>query len=516
MGKTALKCSGLFLLGVAVILSYSVSFAGSFKADVTFSEANRSSVGKIYVKGSRYRIEHREDGQNVVILVNRDTGITRVLLPSKKVYLEMRNTDPRSLMNNPFESIRYTETRIKPKKTGTETINGYECDKYIFVDNGTKLITEWVSTSLGFPIKMINHSSNNSVEIKSIKEGALNSALFELPSGYSTMQTGRTPKSATSQKEPTQTQAVQKECTRPQNTQFQEFRVDGKGRETDVSSIEKTVNPDEKLVIRITADCPVRPESKGKVSLYQDEYKKVQEMQFTLKNGESKTWELPAEKQVKYTIFGVYGTGRIMVSMHQVKLEAKQKVALAKEMKQKSAKQESTPSLSKLRRSPSSFSTLLHNAERSYSNGDTASAVLDLRKAILSVWDSVPLKVVNAVLVKDTGTYTPKPDNVYKPGEPIYIHCEILGHKLKRVGNVYHVGLGADFVVMSEDGTELGGKENVLTIEKSTPLPNTEFYIDLRYTISGLAGGTYKIKTTIHDRNSSKSATLLTPIKIEE
>ena len=91
-----------------------------------------------------------------------------------------------------------------------------------------------------------------------------------------------------------------------------------------------------------------------------------------------------------------------------------------------------------------------------------------------------------------------------------------MGHTLKKVGNVYHVGLGADFVLMSDDGNVLGGKENVLTIEKTTPLPNTEFYIDLTYTISGLTDGTYKIKTTIHDKNSAKNTTFMKKVQFRK
>jgi hypothetical protein len=215
-------------------------------------------TGMIYAKNSMYRMEQKENGENVVILVDQGTGITRVLMPSKKMYLEMQNMDPRSLMNNPFQSVKYTETRIKPKKSGIETVNGYKCERYVFEDQGKKLITEWVSSSLGFPLKMINHASNSAVELKNIEEGTLDDTLFELPQGYSKMGTAGPPQAAKNPSVATQTPQVQKKSTSKQNTRVQEFHIKGEGRKTDVSSMEKTVDPNISLIIRITGDCPIR------------------------------------------------------------------------------------------------------------------------------------------------------------------------------------------------------------------------------------------------------------------
>ncbi len=510
METTVSKRLVFFIVIATVLLNCVPVLAVDFKGDVIFSEAGRSSTGKIYVKGSRYRIEHKEEGQDVVILVDRDTGITHVLLPARKVYLEVQNTDPRSLMNNPFESIKYTKTRIKPKKNGTEKINGYTCDRYVFVKNGNKLITEWFSPSLGFPVKMVNHSSNSSVEIKNIEKSALNDSLFEVPAGYSAVQSPESQK-AQAAKPGQRAEKISKQPGGSGTIKHQEFMLKGEGRETDVSSIEKTVNPGKNLVITIKANSPIRPVSKGKFSLYREGYKKVQEIRFALKNSESKTWELPAEKRVKHVVFGIFGTGSIKVSIAQKDTGATQKSSPLQPVKQEAVTASSAGTVPF-----TSFSSLLRDAEKLYSTGNFTDAVLHLRKAILSIWNNIPLTVINPVLVQDTDTYTPKPDNVYEPDEPIHIHCQVLGYTLKRVGHTYSVGLTADFVVMAEDGTVLGGKDNVLTLEKSTPMPNTEFLIDLTYTISGLKKGSYTIKTTIHDKYSSKSTTLMTPIRIKE
>jgi len=160
------------------------------------------------------------------------------------------------------------------------------------------------------------------------------------------------------------------------------------------------------------------------------------------------------------------------------------------------------------------FAALVDAADKSNSTGDRIEAVENLKKAILSIWDDVPLTARNIRLVSDLKNYTSKKDNVYRKGETIYITSQLLGHGLKRIGDTYQINITTDFLVSDETGKVLGGQEEVYKFDHTSPIPNTEFSLDLTYTLTGLPGGFYKIQTKINDKNSAKSTTFENIIEI--
>ena len=99
-----LVCSFIFLIGEQE------AQAAQFSADVLQRIGEKSKTGKIYVKDSRYRMEEKENGQQLIILVDMDMGITRVLAPMEKKYKEMKTTDMGSLANDPIQAARFMVT----------------------------------------------------------------------------------------------------------------------------------------------------------------------------------------------------------------------------------------------------------------------------------------------------------------------------------------------------------------------------------------------------------------------
>lgn len=76
------------------------------------------------------------------------------------------------------------------KLVGTETINGYECDKYETTVSHKGKTTKhyaWISKKLGMPIKMTSADGSFSMEYQDIKPGKLSDSLFEPPKGYRKM-----------------------------------------------------------------------------------------------------------------------------------------------------------------------------------------------------------------------------------------------------------------------------------------------------------------------------------------
>jgi outer membrane protein OmpA-like peptidoglycan-associated protein len=161
------------------------------------------------------------------------------------------------------------------------------------------------------------------------------------------------------------------------------------------------------------------------------------------------------------------------------------------------------------------FSALVDAAGKSYKTGNGIETVKNLKKAVLSIWDEVPLKALNIRLVSDIKNYTTKKNNVYRKGEPIYITAQIFGHQLKKVGDSYHINITTDFLVLDDAGKILGGQKEVLKFNDISPIPVTDFSLDLTYTLTGAPAGIYKFQTTVNDRNSAKSTKFDTKIEIK-
>jgi OOP family OmpA-OmpF porin len=169
-----------------VMFAYSnAASASEFTADMIQSEGGDTTTGKIYVKDSRYRMDLEEDGREIFVIVDQNAGVTRVVMPEEKMYMELGSQEPASLMNDPFQGSKYTASTGDSKHLGTETVNGYQCDKYLVSMNGQDVMTQWVSQKLGFPIKIVMDVSKGTfVELRNIQEGPVDDALFDIPSGY--------------------------------------------------------------------------------------------------------------------------------------------------------------------------------------------------------------------------------------------------------------------------------------------------------------------------------------------
>lgn len=171
--------SGFFFAGIRSV------DAGQFKADMVQYRGEKSRASKIYVKDSKYRMEEKENGQQVIIIVDLDMGVTRVLIPMEKKYKEMKSTDLGSLMNDPIMAARFMATKYAQKSLGIETINGFACEKSSLYHEDQLLMTQWVSKKLMFHLKIVTHGSGGrTMELKNLQEGPVDDILFQVPVGF--------------------------------------------------------------------------------------------------------------------------------------------------------------------------------------------------------------------------------------------------------------------------------------------------------------------------------------------
>ncbi|MEA3560992.1 MAG: DUF4412 domain-containing protein [Candidatus Omnitrophota bacterium] len=179
----------LVILGCMLGFSAQV-LAAEFSADLIQDGFGQTTKGKVYIKGSKVRMEASREGEESIMISDPTKGTVYVLMPKDKTYLEMSG----AMANIKMNQIEADEelTRIADKKyLGTENINGYACDKYdiIYHDKSLGKAVQWHSKKLNFPIKMVYNNSYGSmtVEYKNIKEGKINSSLFEIPPDYQKM-----------------------------------------------------------------------------------------------------------------------------------------------------------------------------------------------------------------------------------------------------------------------------------------------------------------------------------------
>jgi outer membrane lipoprotein-sorting protein len=188
-GRSGFKVFAVTAIVALVAFASGLASAAEFSADMVHKFGEMTKEGKIYVKGKKMRMEGAAAGHGITIM-NEDTGVAWVLQPGQKTYLEMKRG---AQMAGPAQSDEQELAKIADKKfLGTETVNGYQCEKYLYTyhDKSLGTLTQWYSKKLGCPIKMVQSSSRgqSSFEYRNIKEGGVTDSLFQVPAGYTKME----------------------------------------------------------------------------------------------------------------------------------------------------------------------------------------------------------------------------------------------------------------------------------------------------------------------------------------
>ena len=297
MQKRIVGCITLMFVALTLFLFYVPVQAAEFTADWINTRQGVTNHGKIYVKDDMVCIEVLKGPELGIIITDQGKRFSIVMLPDQKIYIEV----PKNL------SILEPDTDMimgaEKKPMGTEALNGRSCNKYQYVAEGRATITQWIARDLNYPVKIVYHGEGgNTAEVKNITEGPVDEAMFQVRPGYSKKEIGKVGKLTKGRSE----------------KNVDEFSLKGEGRDVDVTSIEKRVQPGQGLVIIIQADSRYRAKSKGKFSLYKGtKREKIKELRFALKPGEEKSWDFPADMEITSVSFGVYGKGEIKVLIEQ-------------------------------------------------------------------------------------------------------------------------------------------------------------------------------------------------------
>jgi hypothetical protein len=159
--------------------------AAEFSATVVTRANGRETQDKLYVKGDKMSREFVRGQEAQIVIFHKDRNLILMLMPARKVYLELPSTD--NLMD---ELAQFANERAAKVLLGTEEVNGYLSDKYetSVKDNGGSLKhIMWVARKLGQPIKAVSPDGSFSMEYRNIKEGGVPDSVFEVPPGFQKM-----------------------------------------------------------------------------------------------------------------------------------------------------------------------------------------------------------------------------------------------------------------------------------------------------------------------------------------
>ena len=174
-------------LGTVLLLAASLVQAAEFTATMVTKAGGVEIPGKIYVKENKVRNEVQAGGQTSIHILRPDKKVVWIIMPQQKAYVEMPITHTAQQKMLPLTE----DQKAKMNKVGTETINGYACDKYetTMSHQGKPMqVFTWVATDLGVPIKIVSEDGSFSMEYKDIKPGQVADSLFDVPQDYKKMQ----------------------------------------------------------------------------------------------------------------------------------------------------------------------------------------------------------------------------------------------------------------------------------------------------------------------------------------
>jgi hypothetical protein len=174
--------------GLAILLLFACSalpgHAASFSADLVDTQGERTRTGTFNFQDKSYRFEFSEGGQTMVILVDGQSGVMRLLVPAEKIYLEAGPDAPMNLVSNPFATYAHYARTKDVKAEGVEPVDGVPCTKQNVSGGEQLFVTAWLSEEFQFPLKVIVPLFDRTVELRNLKRGPQDSALFTVPADY--------------------------------------------------------------------------------------------------------------------------------------------------------------------------------------------------------------------------------------------------------------------------------------------------------------------------------------------
>ena len=206
----------LFVASFAITSVAQTQFEG--KVVMNVKSGDKGTDIDLFVKGNKTLMQMMGEEKANLIMDSKAKKMT-ILMPQQKMYMEM----DMNMMKDISEKMKKNDKSEKAEKmngdfnkTGeTKEINGYECEKWVYTDDGGDKTEAWMTKELGnfmgfsnpmmndeasswqkkiegqgyFPMLAIHYDDSgdveSSMEVKSVDKKSLDESMFEIPAGYS-------------------------------------------------------------------------------------------------------------------------------------------------------------------------------------------------------------------------------------------------------------------------------------------------------------------------------------------
>ena len=186
------KRMALGLLGVLVLAAAGDASAFSVSYDQKMTHGRDVYQSKVSIKNQLFRMEMTVGGQASIIIRNAEGTYT--VMPSEGMAMKTPQLHPgQGPVQGADDYAQYLQQR-QAEKTGSETIDGHDCDIYRYSDpeaGGTTMV--WVWKENMFPIRFETDGADGKTltELSNIELGAaIPDEAFQLPAGVQVMDMG--------------------------------------------------------------------------------------------------------------------------------------------------------------------------------------------------------------------------------------------------------------------------------------------------------------------------------------
>ncbi len=157
-------------------------------------------------------------------------------------------------------------------------------------------------------------------------------------------------------------------------------------------------------------------------------------------------------------------------------------------------------------------------AEQAVTDGDYETAFDQIETARASIWEQAPLTLRNVTFTSGEpagyGIYEKRPTSEFKSGETLIVYSEPQGFGYGEDGDYSIIDMGLDYELKDATGKSLAKQESFSNWKIRSLYPNKEFMGKLTFSFTGIPVGDYELSTTVHDKNSEKSASFSLKFKI--
>jgi hypothetical protein len=190
----------MLFAGLLTVAAFSgIAEASEFLADFVIKGEMMSDSGKLWVKGHKARQEMGAQAEKIIMIMDLDQGFQWTLMPDVKMFIKTKiQSSGKGFRPENFLGMQQGPMEAQIKRIETETVKGYECDKYFITFKNKEMgtMTQWFAIKLGYPIKIVNTSDmlgEVKTELQNIKRACVRDDLFIVPSDFMEIQESQIP-----------------------------------------------------------------------------------------------------------------------------------------------------------------------------------------------------------------------------------------------------------------------------------------------------------------------------------